>query len=363
MGEEFQRTLDDVMERGLREHSVPGAAIALIEGGRPVFTGCWGDRDRERSAPVGPDTLFALQSISKSFTAIAVMMLVEDGHLDLDDPVERHLRRWRLPPSDYPHAEVTVRRLLGHHAGASSAGFPGIAEGYETISLIDGLNGIISPFTEEQETYWSEWSLDRDWPVRITSSPGEGWRYSNGGFGILQIMIEDLSGQTFESFVGKRIFEPLGMTRSTFFPFEDTDLAEPYGPEGKRRRRYRTLCAAAGGVYAGIKDLAAFACAEINLPTGHGLLSAPAAAELWRPIGLADQSGDIQFEAALGHLSYRKAGRLNIHHSGGTIGWRSIYSVFPETGDGFCMVMNSDQANPFWIPLIRRWREQVFAEG
>jgi D-alanyl-D-alanine carboxypeptidase len=355
----FSEDLEEHVIRGMEDCAVPGAALAVIENGRPTFTGCWGYKDIETKAPVGDDTLFALQSISKSYAGIAVMMLVEEGRLELDDPVERHLQRWRFPPSPFNHDAVTVRRLLAHQAGVSSAGFPGIAEGYEAISLIDGLNGIISPFTDEQDAYWNEWSLDRDWPVRISTTPGDGWRYSNGGFGVLQIMIEDITGISYETFVQRRIMSPLGMNRSTFAPFDDPDLAEPHGPGGHRRRRYRTLCAAAGGVYASIHDLAAFACAEIALPGGGGLLSQAAAAELWKPAGLADRSGDVQFEAALGHLVYRSAGRLNVHHSGGTIGWRSIYSVFPETGDGLCMIMNSDQGNPFWIPLIRRWRESL----
>ncbi len=355
-----QHEIEQAFESGLAEHHLPGAALALIRDGAITRILTAGHADRESLTPVTPDTVFSLQSISKSFAAWAVMMLVEEGRIDLDAPIGAYLRSWRLPPAEFDADGVTVRRVLCHHAGLSGDLYTTAPATRTDLRLIDTLNGEVPPLTEEQDAYWRFWNLGRDWPLRLIHPPGTMWLYANGGYGLLELMLEDVTGMPFADFVKQRVLDPLGLA-ATYDPPGDQRLASAYGAGGVRIQRYRFIGNAAAGLYASISDLASFTCAVIALGQPGSVLSEASAQEMRKPHGLATASNEIQFEAGLGCLTHRENGVLNVHHSGGTMGWRSIYSVFPETGDGICMLVNSDQSNPYWIGLVRSWRALVTA--
>src|ERR1700730_7106643 len=108
----FTSTVDAVTPSLLREYAVPGAAVALIQKGRVVWMHGYGFADAASAAPITPETVFNVGSISKSPTAWAVMRLVDSGKVDLDRPVDFYLKRWHLPASGFDNAQVTVRRVL-----------------------------------------------------------------------------------------------------------------------------------------------------------------------------------------------------------------------------------------------------------
>ncbi|MFT3723367.1 MAG: serine hydrolase domain-containing protein [Hyphomonadaceae bacterium] len=354
----FDREIPDEMER----LKIPGAALALIERGEISAIRTYGLADRQIGRAMKQDTRFSLQSISKALAAWGVMALVEDQRLDLDRPVDDYLVRWRLPESSLDRRLVTARRLLSHHAGISTSGFPGITAAFPDITLIDGLIGNLPPLIDEQAAYWKRWELDTDWPARLAYPPGEGWHYSNAGFGILELMVEDITGANFAQFMEDRILRPLGLTQSCYLPGDDVDVATPYGEDGSTRTRLRYLSHAAAGLYATIGDLAAFALSEMRIggAPGRSVVSERSLSMMFTPHGLADRTPEVQFETGLGHLLLSRNGAFNVHHSGGSIGWRSIYSIFPDLGAGFCMLINSDGGNELWQPIIRRWRNHIF---
>ena len=362
MTDSLIRRLDEAIRSGMEPLRVPGCALALIENHALAEVRVYGAADVETGAPVGPDTLFSLQSISKSFAAWAVMRLVESDLVDLDAPVSGYLRRWSLPASDlYDLDLVTPRRLLSHHAGVTVRGFRGVEPWAPRATLIEALTARLPPPNAEQIRYYRDWDLEDDEPVWIAHPPGEAWRYSNAGFGLLELMIEDVTGDDYGTLVARDVLAPLGLTDATFDRRDGKTQARPYAKTGERCVDYRWPCRAAAGVYASIVDLARFACAEMvgpnGEPPGRGVLSPAAFRTMFTSHGLADNAGGVQFEAGLGHLLQTTGGRLNVHHSGGSIGWRSIYSIFPDSGDGFCMLMNGEGANDLWIPLVRQWRE------
>jgi len=289
------------------------------------------------------------------------MTLVEDRRLDLDRPVDDYLKRWRLPPASFRYSDSGVSRLLSHHAGISTSGFPGITAEFPDVTLIDGLNGDLPALTGDQEAYWRRWDLSMDWPASIAYPPGEGWRYSSAGFGILELMVEDITGSSFARFMQTRVLEPLGLRHSTYEPGSTDDVALPYGEDGGARVQLRYLSHAAAGLYATIGDLAAFACAALGQSgtPGRGVLRGSSLAAIFTPHGLADRTPEIQFEAGLGHLLLAHDGLLNVHHSGGSIGWRSVFSIYPSVGAGLCILVNSDGGNPLWQPVVRRWRNAI----
>ena len=174
--------------------------LVLIEGGR-VFD----EYAASIGEPVDADTLFQGASLSKWATAWGVMALVEEGRLDLDEPVSTYMTRWQLPEGDFDNSGVTVRRLLSHTAGLTDGlGYAGFAAGTPVQTLEESLNRPHSSSPEENHT------------VRVGFEPGTRFEYSGGGYTILQLLIEEVMGEAFASYMQREVFDPLGMSRTTY---------------------------------------------------------------------------------------------------------------------------------------------------
>jgi CubicO group peptidase (beta-lactamase class C family) len=143
-----------------------------------------------------PDEQFQAGSISKPVAAYLTLRLAEAGVLGLDDPVDERLVSWRLPAA----AGVTIRHLLTHTAGLGTSFFPGYGPNEPAPTLVQVLDGAPPAVTE---------------PVRVGTPLGE-FRYSGGGYALLQLLLEDVSGRPFAVLARELVFEPLGMSRSTF---------------------------------------------------------------------------------------------------------------------------------------------------
>ena len=165
----------------------------------------YGRADTSRGVPVTPDTVFEVGSISKPVTAWGVMRLVQQGKLDLDAPVDRYLTRWHLPPAPFDADGVTIRRLLSHSAGLNSQDYSPITT-RPLPTLEQSLSG------ESGGVNARRGSDD----VRITMTPGEQRSYSNGGYTLLQLAIEEVTGETFARYMQREVLDPLGMKHSSF---------------------------------------------------------------------------------------------------------------------------------------------------
>ena len=369
MTEAFLRTLDVEVPQRLQALNLPGAALALIAGGQLAAIRCYGLADRERQTPITPDTLFRLASISKSVAAWAVLLLVQRGSVELDAPIDDYLKRWGLPPSEFERNGVTVRRLLAHMAGISTPGVGRVPHGSTATPLLDGLEGRQPEPNEQQRRYYARWSLPPDAPITLAQAPGSGHRYANGGFAMIELLIEEVSGCSYANFVTREIFAPLGMRHSAFDPLpSDAPVATAYAEDGNAVQDLQPLSKAAGGMWASISDLARFACAELAAPDaapGRGVLSAQSIDAMFASQGFAmhEPGSGMDFDAGLGHFVCRVGGLLNVHHSGGFSGWRSIYAVLPQAGAGFCMLINSDGGNELWQPLIQQWAGSLITPG
>ena len=108
-------------------------------------------------------------------------------------------------------------------------------------------------------------------------------------------------------------------------------------------------------MYCSIEDLARFACAELR--GGQGVVSEDSIATLFERQCYAESHDGLDFDAALGHFRLALGEQTFVHHTGGVLGWRSVYGVVPQSGRGFCALINSDGGNPFWMELIRVWAE------
>ncbi|MEM1433252.1 MAG: serine hydrolase domain-containing protein [Pseudomonadota bacterium] len=212
-------------------------AFLLIEDGVIV--------SRHFAAGVDEHTLFPTASFSKWIAALAVMSLVEQKRLDLDAPIETYLSRWQLPDSEFDPDGVTARRLLSHTAGLTD----GLGFGdYEPDEPVPSLEASLrNPRASSGE----------DVAVAVGREPGSAFGYSGGGYLILELVVEEVTGERFADYVQRSILEPLGMTRSTYAYLGDLDnVSRSYDQDGSLVPSYRYASNAATGLASSAADLA-----------------------------------------------------------------------------------------------------------
>lgn len=314
--------------------SVPALQAALVEDGRIVYERAFGLADREARRPAAPSTLFQVASISKSVTAWAVLRLAQEGRLDLDAPVGGYLTRWSLPPSSFEAKGVTARRILSHSAGLSVHGFPGIDPGLPVPSVEDSLSG----------NNTGKGVIDPDRAVRLVAAPGGTFSYSGGGYTLLQLLVEELSGRPFSAYMEDAVLKPCGMASSSFDygPELAARVAGAYDFLGKRLPNYLYAEKAAAGLYSTAGDLARLLCELYASQRGGGrVLDRSWASLLATPLIEAGDGSSM----ALGYfVSKSAAGGRIASHTGSNRGWYSWYAINLDNGRGIVVLANSEAA-------------------
>lgn len=195
-------SVDDMVAAQMQKRHIAGLSLAVIQDGAIVRAQGYGLTDLEGSAPVTADTLFQAGSVSKPVAAAGALSLVQSGKLSLDSDVNRSLSSWHVPENEFTKEnKVTLQRLLSHTAGMTVHGFAGYAAGDPVPTLIEVLNGK-HPANSK--------------PIRVDTVPGTRWRYSGGGFTVVQQLIIDVTGQSFPEFMHDTVLKPLGMRASTY---------------------------------------------------------------------------------------------------------------------------------------------------
>jgi CubicO group peptidase (beta-lactamase class C family) len=291
--------LDTKVPEMMREAGLPGFSIAVVKEGRTVHAAGFGARDPQKNLPATPDTLYGIGSLTKSFVAIAVLQLAEQGKLKLDDPVSLHV------PLELgrPGQPITIRHLLTH-----SPGFPNL--GTSTVLLSRGLgNDTGIPMSSAADFYrFVNGAKDE-----VVFNPGEHYFYSNASWRMLGHIVQERSGIPFHRYVKQRILDPLGMSRSTLdvaVALRDPDHLTPHkkGKSGPEATPFPypnpednlgfSFLSAAGGILSSASEMARYVSAQIEqgqFPGGR-LASADAFAAM--------QS--LQIETGEGH--YGKVG-------------------------------------------------------
>lgn len=245
------------------------AALLLIENGQLSKEYYSSSKDS-----IDKDTVFSTASMSKWLTANAVMKLVEDGKVDLDASVSEYLTRWELPASEFDNSEVTVRRLLSHTAGLTDdLGF-GDYNSEETLPTLE--ESLSNPRA----------SSDRDVEMAVQVQPGTEFIYSGGGFLILQLLVEEVSGMSFQDYMNAVIFGPLEMTRSTYNYIGDIENnAGSYDRNGQAAPLYKYASSAATGFTTSSSDLSKFVLAQIPDGNGSSILTKDTRESMREPYG------------------------------------------------------------------------------
>ncbi|MGD9402544.1 MAG: serine hydrolase [bacterium] len=335
--EEFQKTYN-IYER-MKHYQVPGVSIAVINGGRIEWAEGYGELEAGTGRMVDTETLFQVASIGKPVTSAGALRLVEKGVFDLDVDVNRYLRSWRLPENEFTgDRDVTLEMLLSHSAGTTVHGFPGYPKGSDLPTLVEVLDGTPPCNTP---------------PVRVDLVPGTQWRYSGGGFMVLQQMFEDVLGEPFEDAMRELVFEPAGMTRTFYSAALPAELEENAAfayladgtPVDGGYHLYPEYGAGAG-LWSTPSDLARFAVEIQKSYSGEAgsLLKKETARDMltWRVghygLGLAVSSGH---------------GEVMFTHSGGNRGYRNLLAAYARTGKGAVIMTNSDAGDHLYGEILR----------
>ncbi len=297
----LEQRIDDLIEPLVAGHTFSGSILVAREG-RVLLANGYGLADREGGVPNTPATKFRIGSLTKAFTAAAVLLLQEEGKLDDDDPLARFI-------PDYPEGDrITLRHLLSHTSGIPN--FTALPEYAEYSIHPATLPGTIALF--------------RDLPLEF--EPGSRFRYSNSNYIVLSYVIEQVTGSTYEEFLRQRIFEPLGMN-DTGYDHNDPALpgmARGYdfdAEAGKLREASyidMTVPGGAGGLYSTVRDLLiwhqALSDDRLLTPASRALIFTPVRSGYGYGWGIQTAFAD----------------RLTISHQGGINGFLSAIWRFPD---------------------------------
>ena len=342
-GDELDRSAPAI----LSHFDIPGVVVATVVNGSPSHTYAYGYANLEHHVPMTPDTVFRVASISKSLTAWGVLRLAERGDLDLDGPAERYLTPWPLAKSPFPTSAVTIRRLLNHTAGLNA--------GADTFRNPD------QPARTTQDL------LDRkisQGGAALVRPAGEAFEYSVPGYSLLQMILEDRTGQPFNGYMRDTVLRPLGMTSSSFEwdPSLRGRTATPYLDDGRPGAVTVPDDQAADSLFSTATDIARFIAAPLpdtRLPAGAHVLSARSVDQLFdRPVEipslqLAGLSADLP---GLGYFVEKAPDQPDIVTNGGfDPGWSSRFYLVPGTGDGLAILTNSDRGQPVIAQIASIW--------
>lgn len=331
------------LEERMAYHRVPAVSVAVISGGEIEWAEAWGMADVEEGRPATTETLFQAASISKPVAAMAALKLVDEGILDLDGDVNEKLLSWQVPTNEHnADSPITLRRLVTHTAGMTVHGFPGYAKGAEVPDTVGVLDG--------------EGNTD---PIRVDTRPGRIWRYSGGGYTVMQLLVSDVTDRPFPEVLRETVLEPLGMEHSTYAqPLPETrtaDAASAYRENGKKVEGdwhiYPEMAAA--GLWTTPSDLARYAIAiqRANaLATGssgsvegqpHPVLSA----EMVTALLIPDKN-----DWGLGPSLSPENGRFG--HGGSNAGFRCTMTAYLDRGQGVVVMTNSDTGASLYQEII-----------
>lgn len=319
-----------ILER-MRDLQVPGVGVAVIRNYQVDWAKGYGVRNAKTGEPVTESTRFQVASITKPLTAVVTMSLVQQGRLDLDRDVNTYLRSWKVPENEFTRTQkVTIRRLLSHTAGVTVRGFDGYPAGAPVPTLLQVLDG--RPPANNQ-------------PVRVDQVPGTGFRYSGGGFTVLQQLLEDVTGQPLADLARERVFGPLGMTRSSIGipqnPPVPLELSMAHLPETVTGYRFLPGGSGCCEWWTTPTDLATFAIAIQRSLRGDpgAILSQAMARMMVTPVGGGP--------TALGFFVSNAGPMQYFEHSGGNPGFGSMLIATVEGGHGAVVLDNTGNGSGF----------------
>jgi len=299
LNEEFSEKFEKMIAKAMIEMRIPGLSVVLVKNDKVIYARGFGARNLKYNFPATPDTLYGIGSCTKSFTALAIMQLVEQGELDVQDPVNKYLP-FELGKKESP---ITIHNLLTMSSGIPDLGvatilidkLTGAAENWVPMSSIEDLLSYVNGASEE-----------------IVADPGNRFFYLNTGYTLLGEIVERVSKIQYEVYIKEKILKPLKMERSTFLEedFEkDADIMTPYLIQNKdgevivtpSRHPFHKFVYAPGGLLSSVKELTHYLFANIN----GGILGENRILDA----SLMEKMHSIQFETDVFRSSFGECGK------------------------------------------------------
>lgn len=338
-----------VVDAMTKDH-IPGLSLAVVKDGRVAYAKGFGARNLKANLPATPDTLYEIGSVTKSFTALAVMQLQEQRRLSVNDPVRKYVPEFTLGSEKTP---IRIRHLLSHSSGVPDLGMAAIHtlrsleldEHWVPLSTLDDLLAHLNGA--------------KDW---VAAAPGERFFYFNEGFVLLGIIVERASGVSYGEYVRERILKPLRMHRSGFpnqVSDKDQDVATPYLVQAREKRMTATAATPplasfrwdypAGGMMSSVLELSNYLVANLNLGEFDGtrLLEAGPFAELLAPRMKTGLSSFFGGPALYGYgwmIVNDFFGHPFVSHSGSTFTGGADIGFLPDLGIGIAIACNNGMA-------------------
>jgi len=320
----------------------------VIQNGEIVKARGYGFTDKTHRVPVTTATLFQAASISKAVSAMGALRLVQEDKVSLDADINSALRSWKVPENSFTkEKKPTLRGILTHTAGFNLHGFTGYAEGDPVPTLMQVLEGVSPAYPSESG-------------IRVESVPGAKWKYSGGGYTVMQQMVIDVSGKSFPDFMNDTVLKPFGMTSSTFEqPLPDAMrilAATGHNPMGNPTRglwRVHPEMAAAG-LWTTPSDLARFVIGIQQQLTGA---ANPVLSKAMMEVMLTKQEKACflcRSDDALGLFIDGNKKTLRFSHGGSNLGFDSMMIGFANTGQGAVLMINAnDDSSRIWDDIFK----------
>jgi len=322
----------------MAETKLPGLSVAAVRGEEVVWKGAFGFRNLALGLPATPATLYGIGSVTKSFTALAIMQLAEQGKLSLDDPVEEYVPM-KVRPGGEP---IRIRHLMCH-----TSGIPALAYAEAVIREVTGAGENWLPIA----SYSDLLAFMADAGGWAIARPGERWFYLNEGYVLLGAIVERCSGLPYEEYVKRNVLVPLGMERSFFRKDEvenDPDAATPYVVTRDGERKPSTYpygaISADGGLVSSVLDLARYIAMYLGWGEAGGvrLVSRGAVEEMETP------QVTVPWQGPFGEEGYGYGlqilpdffGRKLVGHGGSVLVATAYMGFIPEEGVGIALLAN-----------------------
>lgn len=321
---EIIRSLRDTIPQMMKEKNVPGLSIAMVNDNGIIWEEGFGFTSRDQKISVTPTTNFSIQSMSKNFTALAVLMAVQDGLLELDKPITDYIPGFTVNSrlEELPERKMTLRLLLSHRAGFTHEA--PIGNNYDFYD---------QKFEDHIKSISDTWLRFR---------VGERYSYSNLGIDLAGFVLQRVSGVPFHKYVKEKIFKPIGMTESSFDietikNMEDRAIGHTSSPA---KPPIEVPMLAAGGMYSNAHDLSLYINFQLNkgLAKGGQIISQKILGEMF---SVPNRNKNQTTGYALGTAVARR-GNVNLFsHGGGGYGFLTNMSWCPELNVGIVVLTNS----------------------
>jgi CubicO group peptidase (beta-lactamase class C family) len=324
------------LEKRMEHYKVPGISLAVIEKGKIKWAKGYGYANTETGTKVDTNTLFQAGSISKPLAALSVLKLFENNSLELNKDVNYYLKDWKILDNKFTKTKkVTLEKLLTHTAGITVHGFPGYQQTDSFPEIIDVLNG-----------------KGNTAKIEVDTIPGSIWRYSGGGYTVMEKVVEDISGLSLDDYMSKNILLPIGMKNSTYQqPISkkfQNNISAAYDKNGKLIKglwnNYPEQAAA--GLWTTPSDLAMY-CIEIqDIAQGKkdGILTKETVKRM-----LSKHKNDW----GLGPSLQNEKDSLIFGHGGKNAGFTNDMKAFAYQGNGVIVMTNADNGGDLIGEILR----------